>query len=259
MKKPVPDSSWKEYYRSLYAHDVNHFAVKDGEGSIRASLQYSRRITLMQETIHKLPNVKRILDVGCAQGNLSLLLAEQGYSVTANDYNPEALEYMMLKYEYGNIELVPGNIEELNLPENSFDMVIFGEVIEHVAYPQNILEILRKLIRPEGYILITTPNHSFYRNISSGMPNYRSIKDFKALESLQFKPDADGHLFLFNRDELIKIIEDSGYSIIKHQLICTPFLYHFLFLPLFLRQQLNTIAEKSPYLGLGHLVIAQKT
>jgi 2-polyprenyl-3-methyl-5-hydroxy-6-metoxy-1,4-benzoquinol methylase len=90
-------------------------------------------------------------EFGCAQANMSLLLAESGYEVYAIDVNLSFLEYSRLKWEKGDIKWILGNIDNLAIPELSLDVAILGEVVEHCAYPEEIVEKVFGIVRPGGY------------------------------------------------------------------------------------------------------------
>ena len=151
--------------------------------------------------------------LGCAQGNVSLLLAEAGYRATAIDLNPIFLRYSQAKYERGDIKWRLANIENHGLLPESQDVVILGEVVEHCAYPERIVEKSFQLLVPGGHLLITTPNHSFIG--CQRLPSFRQILGLESrsdLEARQFGPDGKDHLFLFTRREL-RLLRPCGGSI----------------------------------------------
>lgn len=102
-----------------------------------------------------------ILDVGCGSGLFSHFLANYpGTHVTAIDANPNALEFARAKYSNTNLEFKLGLLDELNLPQNSFDKIVFLEVIEHISLEQGkqIMKTFAQLLKPGGKVVISTPN-----------------------------------------------------------------------------------------------------
>jgi 2-polyprenyl-3-methyl-5-hydroxy-6-metoxy-1,4-benzoquinol methylase len=95
------------------------------------------------------------------------------------------------------------------------------EVIEHVAHGDRMLEHLKRFLLPRGTLMLTTPNGSFFR---SRLATHSQVTDFRALESKQFKPDADGHLFLYTPKELRRLLEDTGFQDTRLELSVTPFI-----------------------------------
>jgi 2-polyprenyl-6-hydroxyphenyl methylase/3-demethylubiquinone-9 3-methyltransferase len=140
----------------------------------------------------------RVLDMAAAQGNFSLALAEMGFAVTWNDIREDLVEYVRLKYEFGTIDYAPGNAFEVEFP-HLFDAVLITEVIEHVAHPDQFLARVATLVKPGGHVVMTTPNGAYFRNT---LPRFSSCADPSVYEAIQFKPDADGHIFLMHPDEL---------------------------------------------------------
>ena len=95
------------------------------------------------------------------------------------------------------------------------------EVIEHVAHPLDLLAHLRDFLEPGGRILLTTPNGLHFRN---RLPTYAEVEDFSELETRQFMPDADGHLFLFTPKELIDLVALAGMRVEQLNSWGTPML-----------------------------------
>jgi 2-polyprenyl-3-methyl-5-hydroxy-6-metoxy-1,4-benzoquinol methylase len=162
------------------------------------------------------PENVRMADIGCAQGNLSLLMAEKGYDVTAIDINPVFLEYAKLKQEKGKIKWVLGNFDSLRM-EGLFDIIMLGEIVEHCAYPEDFMEKAAGYLKPGGILLVTTPNARMFMNNLPTFGSLRRREDRKFLEERQFGPDGEDHLFLFTLPDLKLIqpkelkLEESGY------------------------------------------------
>jgi 2-polyprenyl-6-hydroxyphenyl methylase/3-demethylubiquinone-9 3-methyltransferase len=90
--------------------------------------------------------------------------------------------------------------------------VLAAEVVEHVAHPDRFLEKLTTLIRPEGTIVLTTPNGEYFRN---RLPKFADCPDPSVFESVQFRPDGDGHIFLLYADELAVLAERAGLEVVR--------------------------------------------
>ncbi len=165
-------------------------------------LIYLERITTMIDTIKGLvPAGARIADVGCAQGNLALLLAESGYQVDAYDLNASFLEYSKRKWTSGEVAWINANAFEIG-QEETYDAVILGEILEHVAHPDDLLTQALSLLVPGGIIVATTPNGRFVRN---PLPSYEEViarGDAERLEAEQFGPGGEHHLFAYTVDEI---------------------------------------------------------
>jgi SAM-dependent methyltransferase len=176
-----------------------------------ARLNYIDRLHKMIEVITRrfpIPQGVTVADIGCCQGNLSILLAEWGYNVTAVDINPDYLKYAQYKMERGTVKWLQGNFDTLTMNDR-FDCIVLGELIEHCAYPEDFIEKAFRHLKPSGILLVTTPNASMFKN---SLPTFKKLfrrEDRKYLEERQFGPDGDDHLFLFTLSE-IKFVLPSG-------------------------------------------------
>jgi SAM-dependent methyltransferase len=166
---------------------------------------------------------KRVLEVAAGDGALCACLAEDGCEVVANDLRRESLEDSIRHFRNREaIGIRPGNLFDLR-PEDTglFDLVIACEIIEHVAHSDDFLLQLKKFSCPGGRILLTTPNGALSWN---PLPTWSQISDFNALEKEQFKPDADGHLFLITPAEMCLLAAKVGVAVERVDLWGTPFI-----------------------------------
>ena len=159
-----------------------------------------------------------VLDVGCAQATLALLLAEKGYRVCANDLRQDFLHYAQARYEHGNIRFVCGNVFELQFDE-PFDLVFANQLIEHLVYPVEFLAKLRSLVRSGGHVVCTTPSHKYIRN---SLPSHKELGDLSQYEDRQFTADGDGHFFAYTRGELVEYADAAGWEKIQPFLFESP-------------------------------------
>lgn len=107
-----------------------------------------------------------LLDLGAHWLHLSVLLANEGFEVTAADL-PEVLatpavralaqKHHIQLQELGDLSL-PASLA--NLPKDSFDVVVLAEVLEHLAFnPVPLWQEIRRVTRPGGLVVVTTPNY----------------------------------------------------------------------------------------------------
>jgi 2-polyprenyl-6-hydroxyphenyl methylase/3-demethylubiquinone-9 3-methyltransferase len=166
---------------------------------------------------------RRVLEVAAGGAGLAATLASKNIDVSVNDIRGELLVEAVAQYSTGErVAVFAGNLFDLTPAQlGRFDLVIACEVVEHVAHPTELLAHLKEFIRPNGHLLLTTPNGSYFRN---KLPTFFQIKDFSALEQSQFKPDADGHLFLFTPSELAEVAMATGYSVKELGVWGTPLL-----------------------------------
>lgn len=101
----------------------------------------------------------RVLDVGCGNGRYLKRLHHLGlakhnlFGVEMNEAAIHQLNDEGFQGYYGRLETVAPE-----LPENSFDVIVLLQVLEHVANPAQIVQILAQLLRPGGRLILETPN-----------------------------------------------------------------------------------------------------
>jgi len=102
---------------------------------------------------------KKALDLGCGQGRGANLLADYAKEVVAVDISNEIISRNKKRYaDKDNLIFREMNAEKLKLENDSFDIVISFEVIEHVDNPDIFLEEIKRVLKPFGLVFLTTPN-----------------------------------------------------------------------------------------------------
>ncbi|MDD4868785.1 MAG: methyltransferase domain-containing protein, partial [Mycobacterium sp.] len=104
-----------------------------------------------------------VLDLGCSEGMASLLLGQEGHQVVGVDINPAAVE--VARQELTSLpDFVRQNVRfelisagRLPFDDASFDTVLMGEVLEHQTRPERLLAEARRVLRPGGVAVVTTP------------------------------------------------------------------------------------------------------
>jgi 2-polyprenyl-3-methyl-5-hydroxy-6-metoxy-1,4-benzoquinol methylase len=120
---------------------------------------------LRAEVIEAIPEGgATVLDVGCGKGMLGRWLKENGVqTVWGIELSPVAGEEARRWLD----GVVVGNVEQAELPwpEASVDGIICADVLEHTVDPWQVVARLKRLLKPEGWIVASLPNVAFHRNI----------------------------------------------------------------------------------------------
>lgn len=119
---------------------------------------------LSQETLPSYPK-PRVLDLGCGNGSLSHLIAQQGYEVVGVEESESGFKFA--RFNFPDCHFIQASIYELPYAtlEKSFDIVISSEVIEHLFYPRELIRAAKKCLKPNGHSILTTPYHGYLKNI----------------------------------------------------------------------------------------------
>lgn len=214
MKPPKFVSAWPAEVQALYRHDMQE--IWDRSIAPQVWNQYHNQLDYYLAIAGK--ESKSILDVGCAQGTLALLLAEAGHHVTAVDLRPAFLDYAQSRHSHGDIRFQVANVLEDDIP-GSYDLVFANQIVEHLVYPDQLLQRLRVCLKPGGRLVMTTPNGDYIKN---ALPSFRQLGNAKDWEHMQHTADGDGHFYAYLREELEGLFVAAGFKEVKATFFESP-------------------------------------
>ena len=123
-------------------------------------VRHNRILQLVQEYVPSKDSL--ILDVGCGPGMLSGDLAKKGYKGFGLDTSDMMIRlskdlFRQLKKEDWNF--LVGDVEETQFSKNTFDCVIASGVIEYMDEDLKMLNEMRRILKPGGYLIINITNN----------------------------------------------------------------------------------------------------
>jgi len=149
---------------------------------------------------------KNVLDVGCANGYLSEALREQlNCSVTGVEIDSNAAKEAR---KYCN-RVIVGDIENENvikaLVGERFDIIIFGDLLEHLKHPTAALKSVKPLLSNSGYVLASIPNIA---HISVALDLLEGKFEYRPLGLLD-----NTHIRFFTKKSILSMFKEAGYEI----------------------------------------------
>lgn len=109
---------------------------------------------------------KRVLDIGCQYGVFSFYLHERGARVTGMDISEKWVarcnKEASARYPDGDFLFQVADAQDLSFEDESFDLVVCTEVVEHVDFPGKVVSEIHRVLEPEGVLVLGTPNTSSY-------------------------------------------------------------------------------------------------
>ena len=114
---------------------------------------------LFQAVVARVPEGSKVLDTGCGVGKLSRLLRDKCKAqVTGLDFSPWACGELAKE----GFETVVSSLPTIPLPDNSFDVVVATEVMEHLDYPDRTLAQMVRVAKPGGIVMCSVPNDTMH-------------------------------------------------------------------------------------------------
>jgi 2-polyprenyl-3-methyl-5-hydroxy-6-metoxy-1,4-benzoquinol methylase len=208
MKRPERNPAWPAEVDEIWRNDMREMWDRNIERHSYNS--YQNQLDFYRGMVARY-GARTILDVGCAQATLAILLAEDGKQVTAVDIRQTFLDYAKTRYERGDIRFIAANVFD-NPDLGAFDLVFGNQIIEHLVYPASFMRTLARYARPGGIIVITTPNHDYFR---SSLPSFTELGDPKQHEHRQFSAGGGDHFFAYTPDELRAAAREAELEVVE--------------------------------------------
>jgi len=140
---------------------------------------------------------ERVLDLGCGDGWMTGELAAHGALPIGVEIAPAAVE--RARRQHAGLDFRLAEIGgELPVEDNGVDVAWASEVLEHVADTARWLSEVRRVLKPRGRLLLTTPNHSRLRLLVAGIEPYS-------------EPLGD-HLHLYSAASLRGVLDDFDFT-----------------------------------------------
>lgn len=191
VSNPPQEKDLKKIYSKGYHSHEN----SNQEGDYKIKKQMDR--------IEKFLKKGSILDIGCSRGKFLVEARKRGWRVKG----VEISEYASKIAGEKGLEVITGKISEDDFEENEFDVVYMGDVIEHLYSPRDMLKLIKKILKKNGFIVLTTPN-------SDGL-GPRISKIFSRTFGFWTHATPPEHLFQFSKKTLVRLLREESFHKVK--------------------------------------------
>lgn len=145
----------------------------------------------------------KVLDIGCSNCYIYReFLCNKPIEYYGVDISKERVNYMNQFYPEINIAL--GNGEDLPFPKEKFDYVIIGEIIEHIGNAENFLRECKRVLKPNGKLIGSTPNATDLKRIINAV--------------LRMPFGSNQHISVYGIYELKILLEGVGFKNVKTEM-----------------------------------------
>lgn len=167
------------YYRAYYG----------GRHGFTAVFRAKQRLALVRKTT-KGKTRRSLLDVGCGEGTFLLAAREEGWKVSGTEMNPDPARQHGLEVKTG-LSAFQGADE--------FDCITLWHSLEHLPRPQEVLQSVHRLLKPQGWLFVAVPDAGGWQAGLFG-------RDWLHL-------DVPRHLYHFGRRSLRLLHERTGFKV----------------------------------------------
>lgn len=151
---------------------------------------------------------RRIFEIGSGNGATANLLAGRGYDVTAIEPSREGVDVARQNFSGPAFHLGTG-YDDLAATYGTFPIVISLEVIEHCYSPKTFLERTYDLLEPGGLGIISTPFHSYLKNLALSLANKWDTHHDPLWEG--------GHIKFYSEKTLARALGEAGFTQVKFE------------------------------------------
>jgi SAM-dependent methyltransferase len=204
----VPPGAGRDPLRAFYEKD----GVPLSSGPDRAR----RQARMLGEILPGAKTPALILDVGCGDGAALATAATQnpGHRFAGIDWSADALRQARAQ----RLTVVRGSVSpRLPVADGAADVVIMSELIEHLVDPDGAVAEVRRVLRPGGSLLLSTPNLAAWYNRGLLAVGIQPVFSEVSLTGVFGRPGrvVAGHLRLFTRRALTEFLTASGFRCVS--------------------------------------------
>ena len=214
-----------------------------------------RKFARITEALAGVLPCSTFLDAGCGDGRHLAALPRIGplpQRIVGVDIADSILRTARAATEASGVdaELVRANLESMPFPDDTFDVVLCTQVIEHALDPSLALRELRRVLRPEGVLLISTDNSNNRVTRALNAPR-RVLVDLLGLRGRRRKVHFPHRAF--RKEKFEGLLRDAGFQLRRSE----TFRFHVIGAPRLVQALLNRLDETLPSHTVGDILLVE--
>jgi 2-polyprenyl-3-methyl-5-hydroxy-6-metoxy-1,4-benzoquinol methylase len=196
----VSQCSEAAYRDALAKWDTASGTLPDARSERRHAHVSRRRLRTLLAVLGRDAAGTRLLDVGCSSGAFLMVARELGFDAEGVEISPEAAAAA----RRAGFRVHTGLLEDARYQDASFDAVALIELLEHLRDPRALLAECRRILRPGGVLMATTPNGASWTAAAMG-----ARWDVFSLRGM------GGHVSFFNPGSLRLLAQRAGFEVAR--------------------------------------------
>jgi 2-polyprenyl-3-methyl-5-hydroxy-6-metoxy-1,4-benzoquinol methylase len=196
---PVPVNGLDD----LYTDEDEYFHGHDVEKKIENGK------ALLQRLEKRLGRKGSILDVGCGRGEGLAAARDSGWEYQGIDPSASFLEW---GHKHLGVKGLQGTLDQVSFPQDHFDVVTLGGIIEHLYNPYETLKEISRILKPGGILVLDAPNEDALYSVIGNVYLRLLGKDWVINMAPTFPPY---HVQGFNPRSLTELIKRAGFKVDK--------------------------------------------
>lgn len=188
---PIPNlETLKKHYPAQYYPKDSDAILKDNTNPA----YQQAKVRIVQKYIKR----GRILDVGTGARNLLKYFIDAGWEAVGTEFSEEAAEFARNSW---GLDVRVGPIEAQHFEPESFDVITFWHVLEHLSNPKSAIEESRRILKAGGILVVALPN--------------RASLQAKIFGANWYHLDLPRHIYQFTPQSARKLLEGAGLEILE--------------------------------------------
>ncbi|MBI3192851.1 MAG: class I SAM-dependent methyltransferase [Ignavibacteriae bacterium] len=202
-------------FKQMYSHEYFEGDFRCGhagsyfDDAVTESLEDN---SLLQR-FRKLKPAGKFLEVGCAGGAFLNAAKKVGYEVYGVEFSNDAAELARTKY---GLEVVVGDVHDAKFPDNMFDVIFLGDVLEHLPNPLASVKELHRILAPKGVVIFECPTQTNTIFSRVGFLLYSMLNKRATVNMPPY------HVFEYRPNSMTNLINKCGLRVIETNISIIP-------------------------------------